>query len=186
MATDRGSRPEGLAAASGVISSPELTVGTSHVGNVFSLLLLPYGFLSFSGRIMTICLYLCFEAVRWLLASWGFYREPPRYARWDKATHCKGASPWQHHSSLLHGPQPWALGLAMELSCPAVTTVDPCCWTALRGNATEAAPTTCCWADLGGNSGQRFEVTKNLEGIAVEVYDCTHESKYTALQPDRH
>lgn len=80
-------------AAPGVICSPELTVGTSHLGNVFLLLLLLYGFLSFSGCITTICLCLCFEAVTWLLASWGFCKELPRCARWDKAAQYKGASP---------------------------------------------------------------------------------------------
>ena len=156
-------------AAPGVICSPELTVGTSHLGNVFPLLLLPYGFLSFSGCIATICLYLCSEAVMWLLASWGFCKELPRYARWDKAAQCKAASPWQHPCGLLRGPQLWVLGLAAGLSCLAVTTVDPCCWMALRGNATDADPTTCCLIELGENSGKRFKVTGNLRGIPVEV-----------------
>lgn len=92
------------AAAPEVVRSPELTVGTSHIGNVFPLLLLPYGFLSFSGCIMTICLYLCLEAVMWLLASWGFCKKKPkkqnnnnkklpRCTRCDKATPCEDASP---------------------------------------------------------------------------------------------
>lgn len=92
MATDRGCEPEELCATPGVICSPELTVGTSPLGNVFSLLLLPYGFLSFCRCIMTICLCLSFEAVMWLLAPWGFCKELPRCARWDKAAQCKGAS----------------------------------------------------------------------------------------------
>lgn len=80
-------------AAPGVVRSPELTVGTSPIGNVVPLLLLPYGFLSFSGCIMTLCLYLCLEAVLWLLASWEFAKTLPRCARCYKATQGGGASP---------------------------------------------------------------------------------------------
>lgn len=121
------------------------------------------------GCSMTICLYLHFEAVTGLSASKGFCKEPHRCSRWDKASQCKGASPWQHRCSLLHGPQPWDLGLAVGLSCLAVTIADPCCWMAFRGKATEADPTTWCWADWRGHSGKRFEVTTNLGGIAAEV-----------------
>lgn len=63
VASDGGREPEELTCCPGVICSPELTVGTSPIGNVFPLLLLPYVFLSFSGCIMTLCLYLCLEAI---------------------------------------------------------------------------------------------------------------------------
>lgn len=139
-----------LSAAPGVICSPELTVGTSHIGNVFPLLLLPYGFLSFSGCIKTTCLYLYLEAIMWLFAPWGFCKDIPRCAGWDTAVQGKGASPWQHLCGLLHGPQLRALGLAVGLSCLVVTTLDPCCGRAFKGNATDADPTTCRLSESGG------------------------------------
>lgn len=79
-------------ASPGVMCSPELMVGTSPLGNVFPLLLLPYGFLPLCECTTTTCLCLFFEAVMWLLTSWGFCKELPRWARWDKAAQHKGAS----------------------------------------------------------------------------------------------
>lgn len=160
------SQPEELICCPGSYLFPRVNSRNIPYRECIPLLLLPYGFLSFSRCITTICHHLCSEAVMWLFASWGFCNELPGCTSWDKATQCKDASPWQLHWDSCMAHKPWASGLATGLSCLAVTTVDPCCWMEFRGKCHWCRPYH-LWTELGENSGKRLEVTVNLRGIPV-------------------